>query len=315
MGFRLISLIPIVLCSAPSGDAFVTTSIISPISLHKTRTTTFSSSPSRVDSPSRRKTLRERRGVITSSSSPSPSIIQRAMSSNNNGNNDDDDKDLPPSGSFFNEVPPPKAEDDANSSLNNPNDVDEIGIYSHAASNDLSLPNLPLLGEEDGTDMFKRIIQNTKPSSGGGFATTSTSITERRTMASMIKDSNNASFVGIGQRLNDVRNPEYDEDGYTLYADENTGARRRVFEALVDYPSVFEVKIIGRDEIDEAKFAPEMVNLVAGCCGVDGSMVHHTERRAGKWTSVTIHAPVRDADMLYALYASVDKDPRVKFKF
>jgi len=245
-------------------------------------------------------------------------------SNNNNSHNDDDDGDLPPSGSFFNEVPPPKVEDDdANSSsLYNPNDVDEIGIYSYAASNNnLSLPNLPLLGEEDGTDMFKRIIQNTKPgSSGGGFATTTstsaTSMTERRTMASVIKDSNNnASFVGIGKRLNDVRNPEYDENGYTLYADENTGVKRRVFEALVDYPSVFKVKIIGRDESDEAKFAPEMVNLVAGCCGVDGSMVRHTERRAGKWTSVTIHAPVRDADMLYALYASVDKDPRVKFKF
>ena len=310
------------LCSAP-GDAFVTTSIVSPISPHKARrTTTFSSSSSRgVDSPSRRRTLRERRGVTTSSSSsssPPPSIIRRAMSSNNNGNSDDDGDHLPPSGSFFNEVPPPK-EDDANSySLNNnPNDdVDEIGIYSRHAYSNLSLPNLPLLGEEDGADMFKRIIQNTKLSSGGGFATTTTttSITER-TMSSIIKDPNNASFVGIGRRLNDVRNPEYDENGYTLYADETTGAKRRVFEALVDYPSVFEVKIIGRDENDESKFVPEMVNLVAGCCGVDVSMVRHTERKAGKWTSVTIHAPVRDADMLYALYANVSDDPRVKFKF
>lgn len=312
MGFRLISLMPIVLCSAP-GDAFVATSIISPISLHKTRTTTFSSSSKRVDSLSRRKTLRERRGVVTSSSSssPSPSIIQRAMSSNNNSNNDDD-RELPPSGSFFNEVPPPK-EDDANSSLNNPNDIDEIGIYSFASN--LSLPNLPLLGEGDGADMFKRIIQNTKLSSGGGFATTTTTSITEQTMASIIKDSNNSSFVGIGKRLNDVRNPEYDENGYTLYADETTGVKRRVFEALVDYPSVFKVKIIGRDEFDEAKFAPEMVNLVARSCGVDASMVHHTERKAGKWTSVTIHAPVRDADMLYELYANVSDDPRVKFKF
>lgn len=167
--------------------------------------------------------------------------------------------------------------------------------------------------------MFKRIIQNTKLSSssssggGGGFATTT--LTTEQTMSSIIKDSNNGSFVGIGKQLNDIRNPEYDENGYTLYADETTGVKRRVFEALVEYPSVFKVKIIGRDEIDESKFAPEMVNLVAKNCGVDISMVHHTERKAGKWTSVTIHAPVRDADMLYALYACVDKDPRVKFKF
>ncbi|KAL3784626.1 hypothetical protein ACHAW5_003427 [Stephanodiscus triporus] len=75
------------------------------------------------------------------------------------------------------------------------------------------------------------------------------------------------------------------------------------------------MKIVGRDEDDEGAFAPEMVRLVARSCGVDASVVEHTERRNGKWTSVTVHAPVRDADMLYGLYESVDKDPRVKFKF
>jgi hypothetical protein len=28
-----------------------------------------------------------------------------------------------------------------------------------------------------------------------------------------------------------------------------------------------------------------------------------------------VHAPVENADMLYALYENVDKNPRVKFKF
>jgi len=31
--------------------------------------------------------------------------------------------------------------------------------------------------------------------------------------------------------------------------------------------------------------------------------------------SVTVHAPVESAEMLYSLYENVDKDPRVKFKF
>jgi putative lipoic acid-binding regulatory protein len=239
------------------------------------------------------------------------------MSSNDNNNNDD--MELPPSGSFFNEIPPSKEENanSSNSSLNI-NDMDEIGIISSAGTvSNLSLPNLPLLGEEDGTDMFKRIIQNTKlSSSSGGVGFVSTTSTTEQTISSIIKDSKNGrSFVGIGKQLNDIRNPEYDENGYTLYADETTGIKRRVFEALVTYPSVFKIKIIGRDEIDESKFAPEMVNLVAKCCDVDSSTVYHTERKSGKWTSVTIHAPVQDADMLYALYASVDKDPRVKFKF
>ena len=30
---------------------------------------------------------------------------------------------------------------------------------------------------------------------------------------------------------------------------------------------------------------------------------------------MTVHAPVKNADMLYSLYENVDKDPRVKFKF
>jgi putative lipoic acid-binding regulatory protein len=250
------------------------------------------------------------------------SLFQRGVMMSSNDNNNNDDMELPPSGSFFNEIPPPKEENanySSSNNLNNINDMDEIGIISSAdnAYSNLSLPNLPLLGQEDGTDMFKRIIQNTKlssSSSGGGFAPTTS--TTGQTISSIIKDSNNGrNFIGIGKRLNDIRNPEYDENGYTLYADETTGIKRRVFEALVSYPSVFKIKIIGRDEIDESNFAPEMVNLVAKCCNVNSSTVYHTERKSGKWTSVTIHAPVQDADMLYALYASVDKDPRVKFKF
>ena len=35
----------------------------------------------------------------------------------------------------------------------------------------------------------------------------------------------------------------------------------------------------------------------------------------GKWTSVTVKAPVENAEMLYSLYENIDCDPRVKFKF
>eukprot|EP00984_Skeletonema_dohrnii_P027826 scaffold17504_cov82-Skeletonema_dohrnii-CCMP3373.AAC.1 len=41
-------------------------------------------------------------------------------------------------------------------------------------------------------------------------------------------------------------------------------------------------------------------------------MVKHSLRKNGKWTSVTVHAPVKSADMLYSLYENVDKNPRVK---
>ena len=231
---------------------------------------------------------------------------------------DDDSKGgeepLPASGSFFYEVPSTTSEND---------DVVEIFASSMSSSSSSSSSSSIIGGgndtdiDENGMEMFKRIIQSTRVSSssstGMGFAKT-TSTTDHATR-SIIQTTRNETFVGIGRPLNDVRNPEYDERGYTLYADETTGKKSRVFEALVSYPSVFEMKIVGRDEVDETRFATEMVGIVARSCGVDPDDVKHTERKNGKWTSVTVHAPVRDADMLYALYECVDKDPRVKFKF
>ncbi len=126
------------------------------------------------------------------------------------------------------------------------------------------------------------------------------------------KSTGKKSFVGIGKPLNDINKPEYDDQGYTLYADEETGEKSRVFEALVDYPSVFKMKIIGRNE---SSFAKEMVQIVADSCSVASKEIKYSERANGKWLSVTVHAPVESAEMLYALYENVDRDPRVKFKF
>lgn len=129
------------------------------------------------------------------------------------------------------------------------------------------------------------------------------------------KTNGKKSFVGIGKPdkpINDVNKPEYDDQGYTLYANEETGEKSRVFEALVEYPSIFKMKIIGRNE---STFASDMVQIVADSCSVTTSEVKYSERANGKWLSVTVHAPVESADMLYALYENVDRDPRVKFKF
>mmetsp|Transcript_21126 Transcript_21126/g.29600 ORF Transcript_21126/g.29600 Transcript_21126/m.29600 type:complete len:267 (-) Transcript_21126:239-1039(-) len=124
--------------------------------------------------------------------------------------------------------------------------------------------------------------------------------------------SSNQSFVGIGKPLNDVNNPEYDDQGYTLYANEETGEKKRVFEALVDYPCDFTMKIVGANE---GAFAAEIVQIVADSCGVTCDEVKHTLRTNGKWISVTVKAPVKNAEMLYTLYENIDRDPRVKFKF
>ena len=72
------------------------------------------------------------------------------------------------------------------------------------------------------------------------------------------------------------------------------------------------MKIIGRNE---GTFVLEMVQIVADSCNVESDVVKFTERLNGKWISITVFAPVENAEMLYTLYENVDKDPRVKFKF
>lgn len=133
------------------------------------------------------------------------------------------------------------------------------------------------------------------------------------------KKGKSGEYVGIGppdaglkKPLNDVNNPEYDDQGYTLYADEKTGEKSRVFEALISYPCKFKIKIVGANE---GPFVSEMVALVAESCNVEVDEVDYSEKRNGKWISVTVAAPVESAEMLYALYEIIDRDPRVKFKF
>ncbi|CAJ1947590.1 unnamed protein product [Cylindrotheca closterium] len=111
---------------------------------------------------------------------------------------------------------------------------------------------------------------------------------------------------------NSVSHPETDDQGYTLYTDEKTGKKSRVFEALLHYPSDFTLKIVGANE---GSFVSEIVALVAEACETEPAKIAHTARSIGKWTSVTCTCPVQSAEMVYAMYEAVDRDPRVKFKF
>lgn len=122
-------------------------------------------------------------------------------------------------------------------------------------------------------------------------------------------------YVALGppdRKINDVTKPEYDKDGYTLYEDEATGEKKRVFEALVEYPCRFTMKIVGPKE---GTFVMDIVQAVADSCATTFDDVPYTTREMGKWTSVTVKAPVENAEMLYMLYENIDKDDRVKFKF
>lgn len=122
-------------------------------------------------------------------------------------------------------------------------------------------------------------------------------------------------YVALGppdKPINSVTTPELDKDGYTVYTDEKTGEKSRVFEALVKYPCKFMMKIVGASE---GTFVDDLVQIVAESCDVGKEEVPYTTREMGKWTSITVKAPVASAEMLYSLYENIAKDPRVKFKF
>lgn len=113
--------------------------------------------------------------------------------------------------------------------------------------------------------------------------------------------------------INDPSRPQLDDQGYTLYTNEETGETSRVFEALVDYPCVFTMKIVGANE---GTFVQDILAVVADATQSSVSDISHSTKAVGKkWTSVTVQAPVQSSEMLYTLYEKVDLDPRVKFKF
>jgi len=215
-----------------------------------------------------------------------------------------------PSGSFFNQVP---ADDDNKDKDDHDDDDKETSSPAESLQDpfDQSIEQLMKNRRSKPLASSPSTLGGVPTSKATGFGKTPATPQIINTKTS-ISSTQKSSFVGIGKPLNDVNKPEYDDQGYTLYADEQTGKKSRVFEALVDYPSIFKMKIIGRNE---STFSSEMVQIVAESCQVDVEKVDFSERVNGKWLSVTVHAPVESAEMLYSLYENVDKDPRVKFKF
>jgi putative lipoic acid-binding regulatory protein len=199
-------------------------------------------------------------------------------------------------GSFFHNVP-----EDNN---NNNNDGDD-----DRSDKDPKQPSKPHTHTSDLQNLFKGFGKTSSSSS-------SVSSFSRTPTASLRVDvATSRTYVGIGPAsVNDVTNPETDAQGYTLYQDERTGEKSRVFEALVDYPCLFTMKIVGANE---GSFVDDILDIVADTCNVETGRkdISHSVKHNGKWTSVTVQAPVHNAAMLYQLYENVDRDPRVKFKF
>ena len=233
---------------------------------------------------------------------------------------DDDNDDGKLAGSFFNQVPedPTSSDAGANASAEGPSAAAPAQPESKAKSDD------PFDFDQSVAKLMARRSKKplaATPSTIGGVPTSKASGFGKQPAKAKgspgkpvrkVSMDGKKSFVQLGKPLNDVNNPEYDDQGYTLYADEETGEKKRVFEALVEYPCKFTMKIVGANE---GAFAAEMVQVVAESCEVEVEDVENSVKVNGKWTSVTVQAPVQSAEMLYALYEAIDRDPRVKFKF
>ena len=244
-------------------------------------------------------------------------------------NDDEDDyaTDEAVAGSFFNPIPQPPSDSSGGNGGNSDTDDDDVATAAAAAALSKALQPSTINGipsERVGLDLGMTLQQQ----------------------AVRQKDPiTRKPYVGIGpSSLNDVTKPEYDDQGYTLYVDERTGTKARVFEALVNYPCLFTLKIVGAND---DTFVQDVLQIVATTCevnttqdntdeassvslssssaaaaaesssssSIDTNQIEHSIKYNGKWASITVQAPVQSAQMLYQLYENVDRDPRVKFKF
>jgi putative lipoic acid-binding regulatory protein len=234
-----------------------------------------------------------------------------------------------PAGSFFHPVP--NEDDDDDDDVHVSNDKVSEEVLGKLEEMELPLaPSPPAVSDDTTLDEFddkvsQLIKQRRKeplarqPSTIDGVPTEKATGFGKAKPTKGKKTKASKPYVAIGptgaafaQRINDPTKPEVDDQGYTLYTDEETGEKSRVFEALVEYPCVFTMKIVGANE---GSFVTDILAVVADATESEVDDISHSTKAMGKWTSVTVQAPVQSSEMLYTLYEKVDLDPRVKFKF
>eukprot|EP00312_Isochrysidales_sp_CCMP1244_P007530 CAMPEP_0196669816 /NCGR_PEP_ID=MMETSP1090-20130531/881_1 /TAXON_ID=37098 /ORGANISM="Isochrysis sp, Strain CCMP1244" /LENGTH=180 /DNA_ID=CAMNT_0042007391 /DNA_START=8 /DNA_END=545 /DNA_ORIENTATION=- len=88
---------------------------------------------------------------------------------------------------------------------------------------------------------------------------------------------------------------------------DGTGSLR----TLVDYPARMDIKAIGETVGDDG-FVADMQKLAEAAAPARPVEVRWRDK--GRFRSVTLRCTFRSADEVYALYASLDADERVKFK-
>ena len=88
---------------------------------------------------------------------------------------------------------------------------------------------------------------------------------------------------------------------------DGTGA----FKNIQEYPCTLDIKVIGDNE---GPFVADIVTLCAENTGMREEDIQVRWRDKGKYRSITLRLRFENADQVYATYAAVDRDPRVRYK-
>ena len=88
---------------------------------------------------------------------------------------------------------------------------------------------------------------------------------------------------------------------------DGTGA----FKNIQEYPCDLDIKVIGNNE---GPFVADIVQLAAENTGMNPDDIQVRWRDNGKFRAITLRLHFENSDQVYAVYAAMDRDPRVKFK-
>ena len=83
------------------------------------------------------------------------------------------------------------------------------------------------------------------------------------------------------------------------------------FRDIQEYPCDLDIKVIGNNE---GPFVQDIVQLAAENTGMDIDDIQVRWRDNGKYRAITLRLHFENSDQVYATYAAMDRDPRVKFK-
>lgn len=92
----------------------------------------------------------------------------------------------------------------------------------------------------------------------------------------------------------------------------NSDGKKRVFDDTVQFPTEFIIKVIG---VNDDTLLQDTLQAVAQCIGQQPSAIKHSLKytEGNQYVSISLMPYFTKSDELYAAYAAVGKDSRVKY--